>query len=186
MQRCDDCGRQGPVGSVLMANGRRYRCAGGCRFQRRRVEDQQTRIKRYYGYRTPDGLTHVEVWVGPRVQPLVPVTWHGGGGADLRHWAEWGYMGSGCADLSLAILADHLGEVPTREALNAGRQRCWGPHQAFKREVIAQFDRAAPWAIDAIFIARWLEQWETAHADCYRAWQNGGAAGAAEADERNW
>ena len=138
MQHCSDCGRQGPVGSVLVRDGAQYRCGGGCRFQRRREEGRRTCVKRYYGYIGTDGLTRVEVWEGSRVQPLAPVTWHGGGGDDLRQWATWGYNGSGPADVALAMLADYLGEVPTREGLNAGRQRCWGPHQAFKREVIAR------------------------------------------------
>ena len=44
---------------------------------------------------------------------------------------EWGYDGSGPAQLALALLADHLDDDDEAVQL----------HQEFKREVVAKFDR---------------------------------------------
>ena len=44
---------------------------------------------------------------------------------------EWGYGGSGPAQLALALLAEHLGDDDEAVEL----------HQEFKREVVAKFDR---------------------------------------------
>jgi hypothetical protein len=46
---------------------------------------------------------------------------------------EWGYGGSGPAQLALAILADHLDDDDEAVRL----------YQEFKREVVAKFDRRA-------------------------------------------
>lgn len=65
-------------------------------------------------------------------------------GEPLRHVVvhspsgfNWGYGGSGPADLALSILADFFGENPTREQLNSGECLCWQHHQRFKWELIA-------------------------------------------------
>jgi hypothetical protein len=50
---------------------------------------------------------------------------------------EWGYCGSGPAQLALAILADHLGD--DREALNL--------YQRFKWAVIAELPRNCRWTL---------------------------------------
>jgi hypothetical protein len=56
---------------------------------------------------------------------------------------EWGYAGSGPAQLALAILADHLNDDDEAVAL----------HQDFKREVVAKFDRRG-WTLTAEQIQR--------------------------------
>ncbi|MDP9371002.1 MAG: hypothetical protein M3Q65_00795 [Chloroflexota bacterium] len=45
---------------------------------------------------------------------------------------SWDYGGSGPTDTALSILADALGERPTREQLYRGEPRCWRWHQALK------------------------------------------------------
>ncbi len=72
---------------------------------------------------------------------------------DLRldlHWhspsgPEWGYAGSGAAQLTLAVLADYLGD--DEEALEL--------YQGFKVEVIARLP-SAHWVLDEAEIARAL------------------------------
>ncbi len=60
-------------------------------------------------------------------------------GQPLRHIVhhsptgfEFGYGGSGPADLALSILADYFGEKPSEKAIYHGRCKCWKPHQDFK------------------------------------------------------
>ena len=72
---------------------------------------------------------------------------------------EWGYGGSGPADLALAILADHLGEP---EALREALRSLWAPrskalrlHQAFKRDFVERW-RADSWLVRAEEIEDWL------------------------------
>lgn len=50
---------------------------------------------------------------------------------------EWGYAGSGPAQLALALLADALGHDATATAL----------HHAYKFDVIAQLPQDAPWQL---------------------------------------
>ena len=59
---------------------------------------------------------------------------------------EWGYGGSGPAQLALAILADHLNDDDEAVAL----------HQDFKREVVANFDRRG-WTLTTEQIQRVVE-----------------------------
>jgi hypothetical protein len=78
-------------------------------------------MKQYRGIRTGDGTT-----VTVNGQPLNPRH-------DLRNHSpngfEWGYSGSGPAQLALAILADHLGDNARAQAL----------YQDFKSAVVAGF-----------------------------------------------
>lgn len=67
---------------------------------------------------------------------------------------EWGYGGSGPADLALSILADHLGERPTRRQLRHGTFKAWGLHQAFKLDIIATADRA-----DFTITSQQIDEW---------------------------
>ncbi len=60
---------------------------------------------------------------------------------------EWGYGGSGPAQLALAILADAIGD---REA-----QRLY---QDFKWGVIAKLDQEKPWEITREQIQGWIGQ----------------------------
>ena len=60
---------------------------------------------------------------------------------------EWGYAGSGPAQLALAILADHLGD--DREALNL--------YQCFKWAVITELPRDKRWILTSRDIDRVLQ-----------------------------
>ncbi len=69
---------------------------------------------------------------------------------------NWGYQGSGPADLALAILLDHLKEVPTDEQLRIGQPLAWRLHQFFKREFVAGWGDS--WELSSDQITAWLEQ----------------------------
>lgn len=75
---------------------------------------------------------------------------------DLRNHSEsfeWGYAGSGPAQLALAILADHLG-VPEAE------EDKWVPfqnYQQFKFDVISKLPKDG-WKITSDEIERWLKE----------------------------
>lgn len=89
-------------------------------------------MKSYEG--TPSEIAgKVEVVEGLRRRPLRPRT-------DLRNHSptgfNWGYGGSGPAQLALAILADLLG---TEEAL------AW--YQPFKWRAIANLEQGQPWSL---------------------------------------
>src|SRR5262249_741796 len=58
---------------------------------------------------------------------------------------EWGYGGSGPAQLALAILADHLGDD----------ERAVRLHQGFKWAVIAKLDRDE-WLLSTADVDSWL------------------------------
>jgi len=59
---------------------------------------------------------------------------------------NWGYGGSGPAQLALAILADHLGNDQVAESL----------HQEFKWAKIATLSIDEPWELSAQLIDSWL------------------------------
>jgi hypothetical protein len=83
---------------------------------------------------------------------------------DLRNHSpdgfEWGYGGSGPAQLALAILAHHLRASgrpePDRLALAC--------HQDFKWDKVADRDRE-PWILPADHVERWYEVFGTQRAD---------------------
>ena len=131
-------------------------------------------MKVYFGHRvfTPDNPT----WGDPAVavhdvvrredamdaedikpcdcRPLAIVTYHSPDGI------EWGYPGSGPADLALSILADYFGEMP--EQVQAALKSLWAPrskaaalHQRFKAEFLASEQRDQ-WQIRADVIEVWL------------------------------
>lgn len=60
----------------------------------------------------------------------------------------WGYLGSGPAQLGLAILSDHFGSVWDRKVEHF--------YQDFKADVIAKFDRNEGWELTARQINKWL------------------------------
>jgi hypothetical protein len=71
---------------------------------------------------------------------------------------EWGYGGSGPADLALSILADHFGERPRTAAyrLDPGRTwYCWSLHNYFLKDFVQHFPRAG-WSMTARDIETWL------------------------------
>ena len=94
-------------------------------------------MKAYEGIRTDEGCT-VTVDGRPLNMRL-----------DLRMHAdrpEWGYAGSGPAQLALAILADAIGDD---EALDF--------HQKFKRTVVAGLERER-WSLTQADIRSWISE----------------------------
>lgn len=68
---------------------------------------------------------------------------------------NWGYQGSGPADLALAILLDYLNETPTPDEMSMGKPLAWRLHQLFKREFVAGWGDT--WEISGEQIDAWLE-----------------------------
>ena len=84
---------------------------------------------------------------------------------------SWGYHGSGCAQLALALLADHFahdGGALERARRLAGYDLAGVPesqhadrlavtlHQVLKRDMVARFDQRASWRTDAMALNQWL------------------------------
>lgn len=86
-----------------------------------------SRGKTYTITRNNDG--HVIARVDGR--PLTHVIRHSPTGV------EFGYGGSGPADLALSILADHFGENPSDEDVKHGRGECFVFYQEFKWHFVA-------------------------------------------------
>lgn len=59
----------------------------------------------------------------------------------------WGYLGSGPAQLALAILVDHTGDVE--------KAKRW--YQYFKDQIIARFSMKADWLMTEDHVRQWLE-----------------------------
>ena len=101
-------------------------------------------ITSYRGQRTPQGCQVERVRDGSEATPLEP-----GPSLAVREHSptgfEWGYLGSGPAQLALAILLD-LGVPPTTAADH---------YQALKAERIAILT-ADSWELNAIPILDWL------------------------------
>jgi hypothetical protein len=95
----------------------------------------------YFGFRTPTGA---KVWrtTGGRLEPL-PM-WQ-----EIRNHSldgpEWGYSGSGPAQLALALLMDATADPALAD----------GWHQEYKRAVIASLDRDA-WMLSREDVLRWV------------------------------
>lgn len=68
---------------------------------------------------------------GKEDRPLEHIEYHSPDGF------AWGYSGSGPADLALSIVADLLGEHPTKAELYRGETFSFQYHQAVKQEFIA-------------------------------------------------
>lgn len=106
-------------------------------------------MKGYVGRRDFDGV---------KVYVVTEKTLGGLGRAPLKHVVlhspdgfEWGYLGSGPADLALAILADFFGD---NEAWKAEPL-----HQSFKAAFVAGFAKES-WSLDEGEIRRWVEEQE--------------------------
>lgn len=101
------------------------------------------------GQRAVDG--RALVWInGDR--PLPHVVHHSPTGF------EWGYGGSGPADLALSILALVIGEEQETVKIFEGRTcgaQAWQLHQSFKREVVAGFAHEA-WSLSVGQIRQWI------------------------------
>lgn len=79
---------------------------------------------------------------------------------------EWGYGGSGPAQLALAIVLDHLGynsDDKTQKEKRAIAADAIAMHQSFKSAFVAGFPEEE-WALDAETITAWIERWRTVHA----------------------
>jgi hypothetical protein len=112
-------------------------------------------MKKYVGQRPlDDEIGDCKVFVidtaTGQSQPLRHVVHHSPAGL------EWGYGGSGPADLALSILADYFGEQPTKDELYRGECKCWPPHQPFKWAFIGPADRAG-FELTEAQIADWLQ-----------------------------
>jgi hypothetical protein len=88
--------------------------------------------KVYAAVRGLDGYLRITV----NGQPLRQVVYHSPTGM------EWGYAGSGPADLALSILADFFGEQPSHRDIYFGLGKCVRLHQRFKFAVIADAPKA--------------------------------------------
>jgi len=79
---------------------------------------------------------------------------------------NWGYGGSGPADLALALLVDHLKEPAPSEGYRAGAEwnnrmvtsKAWQYHQKFKWQFVSKF--GDDWELHNREIATWLKQQE--------------------------
>ncbi len=87
--------------------------------------------------------------------PLTHVPYHSPDGF------QWGYLGSGPADLALAILADHFDEPP--ELVLAALCSLWAPrskaaalHQSFKERFVA-IEQRDEWELHSDDIETWLQ-----------------------------
>ena len=88
-------------------------------------------------------------------RPLTHVSYHSPDGF------EWGYAGSGPADLALAILADYFGEPPgfvlaALRSLWTPRSKAAALHQSFKEQFVATEHRDE-WQLHSDVIATWLQ-----------------------------
>lgn len=99
----------------------------------------------------PGGMVKVILPSG-RSRPLRHVLMHSPTGF------AWGYEGSGPADLAMSLLCDVLGERPSRRQLIYGRFKAYPHHQAFKRQVVANFKIGRTFEIDSESIAAWLRK----------------------------
>lgn len=103
----------------------------------------------FSGQRAADG--HALVWInGDR--PLPQVIHHSPTGF------EWGYGGSGPADLALSILALVIGEEQETVVIFEGRTcgaQAWQLHQLFKREIVAGFAHEA-WSLSVGQVRQWI------------------------------
>lgn len=98
--------------------------------------------KSYLGYRLVGG-TLVQVWQSEHTKSLAPRL-------DLRDHSptglEWGYQGSGPAQLALALLADATGN----DVYACDR------YQDFKRDIVANWAQDRGWAITLAQILEWV------------------------------
>ena len=88
-------------------------------------------------------------------RPLTHVSYHSPDGF------EWGYAGSGPADLALAILADYFNE--SAEFVLAALRSMWTPrskaatlHQSFKEQFLA-VEHRDEWQLHSDVIEAWLQ-----------------------------
>ena len=104
----------------------------------------------YHGLRGPDGTCHVTVAVA-RAIPGLPLPLR----LDLLNKSptgfEWGYNGSGPAQLALALCADALGN-------DAAALRLF---QLFKARVVSRLPRDEPWTLTMAAVRQQCRDLET-------------------------
>lgn len=107
----------------------------------------------YHGMR---GTPGAEILDGAQSRPLPHVVYHSPDGF------EWGYPGSGPADLALSILADALGEQQTPAQAThsdvSGCPRSFKLHQDFKREFVVRFGQE--WSMQQQAVREWIASME--------------------------
>jgi hypothetical protein len=110
------------------------------------TELQPEHVQRgYLGSRYPDGRVYVGVIEDGAVAfPLPHVERHSPDGF------EWGYEGSGPADLALSILAHVLGQ-PDPDKIPPGA------YQQFKCDVVRRFGHTH-WEIGRLAVLRWIDE----------------------------
>ncbi|HEV8711700.1 MAG TPA: DUF6166 domain-containing protein [Candidatus Binatia bacterium] len=121
-------------------------------------------MKTYVGVRNdPDPVT-VEVHTSSRKRPLRHIPFHSPSGF------EWGFQGSGPADLALSILVDYLKERPPYGGWKnrlfskwTVHSKAWKYHQDFKRDFVAKWSVA--WMLHDQEIDTWLKEQEEQDAD---------------------
>jgi Family of unknown function (DUF6166) len=105
----------------------------------------QTEAERYT--RSDCTTTEVVVVDPAGVRPLKHFQKHSPGGF------EWGYGGSGCAELARCMLLDHYQLQPPDDPWLADGLQV--SYQAFKRDVVARLPRDTPWSVTSSEIERW-------------------------------
>jgi len=105
-------------------------------------------------------------------RPFVRVTEDAGGpGHLLNHLPchspdgfEWGYGGSGPADLAIALLADADPSLVRRKrnALDGGAPIESALYQAFKSQVVARLPRDERWTLTQVQIVDWVTAYREA------------------------
>ena len=106
-------------------------------------------MKIYTGERA--STNHVNVFVndGEKVQRLWHVVHHSPTGF------EWGYGGSGPADLALSILCNFFKQKPTKRQIYHGHFKAQPHYQEFKRDFVAGWGPV--WSITEAEIESWLK-----------------------------
>jgi hypothetical protein len=105
----------------------------------------------YRGSRDANNETHVTI----NGKPLRHVNYHSLDGF------EWGYGGSGPADLALSILAHYFGEKHVngsylmRLKVTQDAPKCYQYHQDFKRDFIATW-KQSNWQLTSEEIYAWV------------------------------
>ena len=124
-------------------------------------------MKNYCGQRNAKGEPRVLVLEPGKKSRLLPIR------LDLYNHSpdgfEWGYAGSGPAQLALAILADVL-EAPKLNSRLAWfadsdtdpRYVAVRLHQTFKRKFIAGLDQGQSWTISEQMVRNFIQQEESA------------------------
>ena len=106
------------------------------------------------GWRDPMGEVHVVIdrLIPARRTPLRHVVHHSPDGF------EWGYDGSGPADLALSILVAVIGPEPTTAIFRrAIGKRAWDLHLSFKSDFVQAFAKRH-WLITAGAVRAWIKE----------------------------